>query len=112
MTQLWSNNSSTLLVNNISDNDTTILVSAGTGAMFPDVSNPDDFFIATMEDAFGNFEIVRCNTRVGDNMTCVRAHEGTTARAFSSGDRFELRITQGAMEEFLQDGDPIDGGEF
>ena len=113
MSQLYTNNASSLLVNNISSTDTTILVSPGTGGLFPPISGGDDFFIATMEDQFGNYEIVRVNNRVGDSMFVERNWEASGAKAFSQGDRFELRFTAGSVEQFLQrEGDRIEGGLF
>lgn len=112
MKQKFSNNGSTLLALGIDDSITSILVDSGTGARFPTLG-ANEFFMATLEDAAGVYEIVKVTARVGDGMTVVRAQEGTVAAAFVIGDRFELRTTAGTMEGFLQkDGDVLDGGTF
>lgn len=113
MAQVFSNSASSLLVNNISTATTTLLVSAGTGELFPDIGSGPDYFVATLEDSGGNFEIVKCTARTGDALTVVRGQELTTPQNFSAGDRLELRMTAGAITAFLQrDDDIIDGGTF
>lgn len=115
MAQLFSNNGSTTTIAGISDNDTTILVTGGTGELFPLLNNgdPDEFSMCTLEDQFGNYEIVKATGRVGDNFTVERGAEGTTPQAFSTGTRFELRMTKGSLEGFIQKvGDIIDGGTY
>ena len=49
-------------------------------------------------------EIVKCTARSTDTLTIVRAQEGTTASAFSSSDKVELRITAGVMGPAAQSG--------
>lgn len=113
MPQLFSNSASTTLLGNISDVSTTILVAGGTGNLFPDILNAGDFFVITVEDANGNFEVMRCNSRTGDSLQVVRAQEGTTPKAYSAGDRVELRFTAGAVNQFIQRNDDVlDGGTF
>ena len=46
-----------------------------------------------MIDTSNNLEIVKVTARSTDVLTANRAQESTTARAFSSGDRTELRVT-------------------
>jgi hypothetical protein len=113
MPQLFSNSASTLLLGNISNVTTTVLVSGGTGNLFPDILNAGEFFVITVEDSNGNFEIMRCTARTGDSLQVTRAQESTTAKAFSAGDRVELRFTAGAVGQFVQrDNDTLDGGTF
>jgi hypothetical protein len=99
---LFSNNASSLLAASISDVDTTVQVAAGFGALFPSPSG-GKFFYATLEDDAGNLEIVKCTSRTGDNLTVVRAQDGTTAQAFTlTVTRVELRVVKIVVEEFLQ----------
>jgi hypothetical protein len=44
-------------------------------------------------------EIVKCTARSTDVLTVVRGQESTTARAFSTGDRIELRVTAAGITE-------------
>ena len=104
MRQVFENNASALLAASISDTDTTIQVGAGFGALFP---NPgaSEYFLVSLENELGDIEICRCTARVGDNLTVLRAQEGTSAAAWTNGQtRVELRNTKGTMEVFLQRG--------
>lgn len=99
---IFTNNASALLAASIGTGDTTVQVATGFGANFPSPSG-DQFFYATLEDNSGNIEIVRCTSRSGDNLTVVRAQDGSTAQSFTlTVTRVELRLTKVVMEEFLQ----------
>jgi hypothetical protein len=104
--QLFENNASSTLASSISDVAATLTVATATGDRFPAVNgaDPDEYCLVTLEDTSGNIEIVKCTARTGgaDVLTITRAQEGTTARAFTGGDRVELRITQGTLENFIQ----------
>jgi hypothetical protein len=111
---LYANGATTTLANAISASDTNITIQTGTGNLFPTVAG-DDFFYATIEDVSGVWEIVKCTAHGAGaiTMTIVRGEEGTTATAFSSADRFEIRMTAGALEQFFQRiGDTVDGGTY
>ncbi len=112
MPHIFGNNCSTTLSQAITNLATTIYVAAGTGEDFPDLVN-DDFMMLTLEDANGNWEIVKCTSRTGDTFIVERGQENEPAKAYDAGDRFELRLTAGAMNEFVQRQDDIvDGGTF
>lgn len=99
---LFSNNASALLAATISSVDTVVQVAGGFGANFPSPSSPQIFY-ATLEDDNGNIEIVKCTSRTGDNLTVVRAQDGTTAQAFTLNvTRVELRLVEIVVEEFVQ----------
>jgi hypothetical protein len=66
------------------------VLTAGHGARFPALGG-QDYFYATLVDTSGNLEIVKVTARATDTLTVVRGQDGTTARAYSSGDRLELR---------------------
>jgi hypothetical protein len=77
---------------------TSITLTTGQGARFPSLAG-GDYFFATLIDTSNNLEIVKCTARATDVLTVVRGQESTTARAFSTGDRIELRITaQGLVD--------------
>ena len=92
MAVLFTNNATTTLSSGITNVATTIPVSTGTGTLFPSPTGTDIFY-ATLIDASNNIEIVKVTARATDSMTVVRAQEGTTAKAYLSGDKFELRPT-------------------
>jgi hypothetical protein len=98
---VWANNASTTIASAITNSQTTITLSAGTGAEFPTPS-AGQIAIATLEDTSGDIEIVYITGMTGDVATVQRAQEGTTALAFASGSRFEQRPTAGTMQAFLQ----------
>lgn len=109
MAVLFTNNATTTLSAGISSAATSIPVAASTGARFPSPSGGDVFY-ATLVDASNNIEIVQVTARTSDTMTVVRAQEGTTARAYSSGDKFELRPTAaGLNSKFDKSGGTISG---
>jgi hypothetical protein len=92
MTIKFSNNAISTLASGINNSATSITVASGDGAKFPSLTG-SEYFRATLIDASNNLEIVKVTARSSDVLTVTRAQESTTARAFSSGDRIELRIT-------------------
>jgi hypothetical protein len=87
-----SNNANATLAAGINSSATSITVTSGQGARFPTLT-AGDYFYATLVDTSNNLEIVKCTARSTDVLTVVRAQESTTARAYSTGDRIEIRIT-------------------
>lgn len=100
MTQLFTNNAASALAATITAAETTIALAPGDGAKFPAPGAGDDFLL-TLFQRVGtnevNHEIVRVTARATDSLTVARGQEGTTARAFGSGDPVELRLTAGAI---------------
>ena len=87
-----ANNANATLAASITNSATSITVTSGQGARFPTLS-AGDYFYATLIDVSNNLEIVKVTARSTDVLTVVRAQESTTARAYSTGDRIELRLT-------------------
>ena len=102
-----TNNAFGTLLAGISSSATTITLDSGQGAKFPTLSS-GDFFFATLIDTSNNLEIVKITARSTDSLTAVRAQDNTSARAFSAGDRIELRPTA-ALFESIRDGIGITG---
>jgi len=96
-----TNNAFGTLNAGITSSSTTIVLQAGEGARFPTLS-AGDYFYATLIDTSNNLEIVKVTARSTDTMTVVRAQDNTTARAFSTNDRFELRPTAALFNEVIQ----------
>lgn len=107
---LFTDNASSTLASAIGTGDTTIVVAAGTGALF---SAPGAGQIAyvTLEDVSGNIEVLRVTSRTVDSLVVVRGQDATTPKAFASGTRVEQRITKGILDAFLQKagGDTLSG---
>jgi len=87
-----TNNANATLAAGINSSVTSITLTSGQGARFPTLT-ASDYFYATLIDTSNNLEIVKCTARSTDVLTVVRAQESTTARAYSTGDRIEIRIT-------------------
>jgi hypothetical protein len=87
-----SNNAFATLAASITSSATSITLTTGQGARFPSLG-AGDYFYATLVDTSNNLEIVKCTARSTDVLTVVRAQESTTARAYNTGDRIEIRIT-------------------
>jgi hypothetical protein len=87
-----SNNAFGTLASGINSSATSITLTTGQGARFPTLG-AGDYFYATLVDTSNNLEIVKCTARSTDVLTVTRAQENTTARAYSTGDRIEIRLT-------------------
>jgi hypothetical protein len=87
-----TNNAFATLAAGINSSATSITLTSGQGARFPTLT-ASDYFYATLIDTSNNLEIVKCTARSTDVLTVVRAQETTTARAYSTGDRIEIRLT-------------------
>lgn len=102
-TYLFENNAKSVLASAITDTATSLTLSSGTGALFP---NPgvDQLFTLTLTDAATGeiYEIMHCTARTGDVCTVVRAQEGTTALNWSAGDYANNFITAGTAAAFAQ----------
>jgi microcystin-dependent protein len=108
MAVLVKNNAYSTLASGITAIATTITVAAGTGLRFP-AAGGADYFYATLIDTSNNLEIVKVTARSTDTLTVVRAQDGTTARAYSSGSRIELRITAALIQDIRDGITPGDG---
>lgn len=108
MAVLVKNNAYSTLASGISDVATTITLATGTGSRFPTVGG-SDYFYATLIDTSNNLEIVKVTARSTDTLTVLRGQDGTTARAYTTGDRIELRITAALIEDIRDAITPGDG---
>jgi hypothetical protein len=72
------------LASPVAPTDTTFILQAGAGDLFPAIAGEDWTFV-TFEDTDGNHEVVKVTARAAasDTFTCVRAQEGTAARAWA-----------------------------
>lgn len=100
---VFSNNAGSTLAGSISNSATTLVLAAGTGALFPNPAAGQAFRLTLTDAATGTLhEIVEATARSGDTLTIVRAQEGTTARAWSAGDLAEHWCTAGSMGAMIQ----------
>lgn len=95
LTLLATNNAESTLASAISATDTSLIVSAGTGAEFPDAVAGESYFKLTLTDAAtgSEVEIVNVTAKAGDIFTIERAQEGTLARAWAANDMVANMMT-------------------
>ncbi|MDK6831664.1 right-handed parallel beta-helix repeat-containing protein [Klebsiella pneumoniae] len=88
LTLLATNNAESTLASAISATDTSLIVSTGTGAEFPDAVAGESYFKLTLTDAAtgAQVEIVNVTARAGDIFTIERGAEGTTPRDWLAND--------------------------
>lgn len=96
----YANNAYSTLSGAITNVATTITVQTGEGARFPSLSG-SQYFYATLIDNSNNIEIVKVTARSTDTLTVTRGQDGTSGRAYSSGDRIELRVTAGGITDII-----------
>ena len=104
-----ANNAYSTLAASITSSATSVTLTTGEGARFPALTSPD-YFYATLLDSANNLEIVKVTARSTDVLTVVRGSESTTARAYTAGDRIELRITAGVLDAIAEMGGGATGG--
>ena len=102
MTVLLKNNAQGILATAISASDTSIILTSGGGAAFPNPAT-GEYFYATLSTTAGTVEVVKCTSRTNDSLVVARAQEGTTATSFAAGTRIELRVTAQSVVDAIND---------
>lgn len=98
------NNAQSLLAASLSAGDTSLRVSLGDGALFPDIPVPGaDWFRAALSDNAGNTEYIKVTGKDGDVLTVARGEEGSAAQAWTAGARIQVRMTAKTWEDMAQD---------
>ena len=100
MTLVFANNAAAQLAATATVSDTVLVLGAGEGARFPS-PGAGQSFVATIQEGT-HFEIVECTSRTGDNLTVVRAREGTAAQTWGVGSSVTMRNTAGTMAALEQ----------
>lgn len=98
----FANNASTRLAKDLQTSGKTITVASGETAYFPELPHSDSYFMLTLVDDNGNFEIVKCTAKSNTTFTVERAQEGTTAKFFKQGTTIENRLTAGSITQVFQ----------
>lgn len=101
MSVLIKNNATSGLASGIDNVQTSLTVTTGSGALFPDTSG-GGYFYATLIEAL-KMEIVKVTARSGDVFTIVRAQDSSTANTFTTAARIEQRWNKAQVEETIQD---------
>ncbi|HCU0656830.1 TPA: GDSL family lipase, partial [Klebsiella quasipneumoniae] len=104
LTLLATNNAESTLASAISATDTSLIVSAGTGAEFPDAVAGESYFKLTITDAAtgSQVEIVNVTAKAGDIFTIERAQEGTLSRAWAANDMVANMMTADTLNIIAQ----------
>ena len=92
LTLLATNNAESTLASAISATDTSLIVSAGTGAEFPDAVAGESYFKLTLN----------VTAKAGDIFTIERAQEGTLARAWAANDMVANMMTADTLNIIAQ----------
>lgn len=100
MPVLFTNNAATTLGSSILIGDLSMTVATGTGSLFP--ATTSGFFYVALVNSSNQIEFVKVTARSSDTFTIVRAQGGSTARAYTAGDKVELRLISSALENFVQ----------
>lgn len=103
MSILANNDAISTLSGAISNVATVANLAAGTGQLFPEPTG-DDYFVLTLTDQATGLikEIVHVTERVGDQITIVRAQEGTNAVAWAANTIAANLMTAGQFAAMVQ----------
>ena len=92
----FTNNATSTLASGIASGDLSLTVASGQGALFPTLGG-GDYFYCTLSNVANTIEIVKVTARSTDTFTIVRAQDNTTASAFITGDKVELRLVSAVL---------------
>ena len=107
----FTNNAKTTLSASVSTSATSVSVASSSG--FPSLSG-SDYFYATMVQQSDDtaLEIVKVTAVSGTTWTVSRAQDNTSARAFASGDKIELRASAGVFIDLFAEKAPLANPTF
>lgn len=100
MAYIIGNSARSTLAAGITDVATSLSVQAGHGTRFPTVAAPNISHL-TLSDAAGNIEHVKVTTHgaASDSVAVIeRGQDGTSARAWNSGDVVEFRLIKAGLD--------------
>ena len=99
-----TNNATGRLAVSLTATSTQLSMVVGDAVKFPTIAEGSgDNFPLTAVKANGELEIMLCTLTNGNVFTVQRGQEGTSPKAFSAGDRIELRLTAGTIEGMIDD---------
>lgn len=101
MKYVFANRISALITATLSSTDLNVQLETGAGVLLPALGT-DEIIRATLIAPDGTSEIVNGLVVTGDVVTLQRGQEGTPAGTFPVGSRFEMRVTAGIADNWLQ----------
>jgi hypothetical protein len=101
MTYLYENNAAGTLAAPITNSATSLTLSPGQAALFPNPTAPDTFF-ATLTDAATEtlIEIVLVTAVSGNVMSITRGQDGSTAQSWNTGDILSQRVVAAELRQW------------
>lgn len=96
----FSNNASARLEVPVDSKSTTITIPQNKMGLFPTITT-GEYFMLTLIDGNGSYEIVKCTYKSPTSFTVVRAQEGTTAKNFPVNSLVEHRLTAGSIAQLF-----------
>lgn len=100
----FSNNAKTTLSAALTNSATSCTVTDASD--FPTIGSYDYFYM-TLEDNNFNREVVKVTAVSSNTLTITRGQDNTTARAFASGDKAELRLTTKGLEDVVDNSEVV-----
>lgn len=100
MAQRFVNNFRSHLLNAVTDYETTLTLTTGTGSAFPALSGNDYCLVTVSNAQQDTFEIVKVTAISGDVLTVVRGYDGTVATGWVAGSIVDVRMTAGTAKRF------------
>lgn len=97
---LFTNNATSTLLSSVTSDATTIFVQVADAFEFPAPSAASDYFMVVLENRLVNpvvREIVKCTARVSNQLTVIRAQEGTTALGWAANVTVSHRLTAAVL---------------
>jgi hypothetical protein len=98
MAMMFANNATSTLAAGITNVAVSLTVQSGKGALYPTLG-AGDYFYGTLTNVAGVVEIIRVTARAADTFTIVRAQDSTTALAWNTGDKVELRLVAASLND-------------
>ena len=102
-TFLFNNNATSTLAGAINNTQTTLTLSSGGGALFPNPGAGQQFSVTLLAPSNPTvLEVCWCTSRTGDVLTIVRGQEGTTGAAWSAGISVANLVTAAYLNQSAQ----------
>ena len=98
MVMKFTNNATSTLASGITSSATSLTVASGQGTLFPTLG-AGDYFYCTLANVAGTVEIIKVTARSTDTFTVTRGQDNTTAVAWNSGDKVELRLVAASLND-------------
>lgn len=98
----FKNLASSTLQSDITTLATTVTINALDAAKFPTIAS-NEYFIIVVINGAGEFEIMRVTAVIGSSFTVIRAQEGSSAKAFVTGDKVEHRLTAESLVTIVEE---------